>query len=147
MTTWGLCRTFVLLSLTGLHCTAEIYVNKRVNSSLTTLGSIDMSKIDRYCIVTGCKTTQKDNISLHCLPEKLDSDWSRVVFDKKPINWRPKKRTLICALHFPKNQIVGRKLVPGASPFLNLPVSHAVHNGMLITELNPLFWLFLGTRF
>ena len=87
------------------------------------------SKIFQRCTVFGCKTTNRDKIKLHSIPENLSDEWDKVIRHRKPINWKPKKRTVICGLHFNKNFLSGPTLLPGATPTIE-PVADVVQIGM-----------------
>ena len=80
----------------------------------------------RKCTVFGCGSSR--DVRLFSVPENINDEWWRVISYRKAIAWRPKKSTVICALHFNKNQIVGQKLLPEAIPTIN-GAEIAVKNG------------------
>ena len=56
------------------------------------------------CTVRGCGVNKRKqpNIPLFKIPDGADQDenWMQVLMYKKPLAWRPKKNTKICAKHF-----------------------------------------------
>ena len=91
--------------------------------------NMSSTRIFQKCTVFGCKTTNRDKTKLHFIPENLSDEWKKVIHYRKPIQWKPKKRTVICDLHFNKNLVSGPTLLPGATPTIE-PVADVVQMGM-----------------
>ena len=85
----------------------------------------------RRCTVQSCKKIRQKHpdIVLYSLPDGAASDpsWLSVLKYGRPINWRPKKNTVICSDHFHSSHISGNKLLPSAVPFRILGPCHPVH--------------------
>ena len=85
-----------------------------------------------YCTVRGCTTSRSSepNIQLFKLPNGAENDenWMQVLTYNKPLAWRPKKSTKICAKHFlPSDYTTNRGIEKFALPS-RLPVVGDVVN-------------------
>ena len=70
----------------------------------------------RSCLVTNCEKNNQhvQKRVLYKLPAHLNSEWIAFLHKNK---CTPKKSTVICSLHFLRNDVIGpRKLRPGCSP-------------------------------
>ena len=81
------CTAFSYRAFTSVSVQSDI--NKGVP-----VKNMSNSKIFQRCTVFGCKTTNRDKIKLHSIPENLSDEWDKVIRHRKPINWKPKKEPL-----------------------------------------------------
>ena len=89
------------------------------------MASNPRSRTGKYCVAFGCKSTHKDNISLHEFPKNygIRQQWVNFVKIKRKDFVKPTKQSVLCENHFP----------PGSYPMeyrikksMNIPVKRKV---------------------
>ena len=84
------------------------------------------------CTVKGCDSVEK---KLFRIPKDCSEEWRECINYGKPLLWKPKKRTVICELHFKSTDFSGpgkHHLLPSAIPqrcWADLPPPHPLSTG------------------